>query len=210
MRAGTDVCLRRQIGLAQKTMSRFLVERPPSSITFDEYEIRQYVIDDARAIMESVTESREYLRPWMPWIQYEPLDVHDRRKLIREWRELWKKGEDFPMGIFRGKVLVGGTGFHLRGPEGTLDIGYWLHHDEIGKRIVSRTVRELLRVAFSLSTIEFVYICHDRANTASQRVPERLGFELIETSERQKEAPGEEGVLMRWEMSKQRFTTLAQ
>lgn len=189
-------------------MSRFLVEHPPRSISFDEYVIREYDVDDARAVMNSVTESREHLRPWMPWIQYEPLDVHARRKLIREWRESWEKGEDFPMGIFRGDSIVGGTGFHLRGPEGTLDIGYWLHRDEVGKRIISRTVRVLLRVAFSLKTIESVSICHDRANTTSQRIPERLGFELVETSERQKEAPGEEGVLMRWEMTKDRFTTL--
>lgn len=189
-------------------MPRHLVHKPPRSIRFDDYEIRQYVTDDARAIMESVTASRGHLQPWMPWIQHEPLDVHQRRKLIREWKDLWEKGEDFPMGIFRGDSLVGGTGFHLRGSDGTLDIGYWLRFDEVGKRIVSRAVRALLNTAFELPTIENVYICHDRANVASRRIPENLGFILVETSERQREAPGEEGVLMRWEMSRDRFMTL--
>ena len=189
-------------------MSRTLVEHPPNIIQFDEYEIRRYVASDARPLMESVTESRDHLRPWMPWIQHEPLDVHARRKLIREWDEAWDKGEDFPMGIFRGERVVGGTGFHLRGPEGTVDIGYWLHVNEVGKGVISRAVGALLDTAFSRLNIDYVYICHDRANRASQRIPERLGFVLVETSERTPEAPGEEGVLMRWEMSKDRFMTL--
>jgi RimJ/RimL family protein N-acetyltransferase len=152
--------------------------------------------------MESVTESREHLRPWMPWIRFEPLDVHARRKLIREWNESWANAEDFPMGIFRHGRLIGGTGFHLRGPEGSVDIGYWLHPEAIGQRVISRTVRALLDSAFALDEISHVFITHDRANVASQRIPENVGFALVETAHRQQEAPGEEGVLLRWEMTR--------
>lgn len=186
-------------------MQRVLPDQPPRKISFDEYVIRQYVDDDAQAIVEAVTESYEHLHPWMPWIQYEPQDVNERRKLIREWSERWDRGEEFPMGVFRGDTLVGSTGFHLRGPDGSVDIGYWLHSDEVGKRIISRAVRVLLDVAFSLQGIDCVHICHDRANEPSRRIPEQLNFLLVESTEREKEAPGEEGVLMRWEMSKDRF-----
>lgn len=191
-------------------MKRFLSVHPPSKISFDEYVIRQYVDDDAQAIVDAVTESRDHLQPWMPWMQHEPQDVHARQKLIREWNELWERGEEFPFGIFRGDSLVGSTGFHLRGPNGTVDIGYWLHAKEVGKRIISRSVRVLLDVAFSIPEIHSVNICHDSANHSSRRIPERLDFLLVETSKRQKEAPAEEGMLMRWEMSKDRFTTLDQ
>lgn len=185
---------------------RRLQQAPPSRVEVDDFIVRQYVVDDARAVMEAVTESREHLRPWMPWIKFEPLDVHARRKLIREWTESWNNCEDFPMGIFRDQRLFGGTGFHLRGPDGTVDIGYWLHPEAVGQRVISRTVRALLGVAFTLPEITHVYISHDRANADSRRIPERLGFTLVETSEREAEAPGEEGVLMRWEMSKDSFT----
>jgi ribosomal-protein-serine acetyltransferase len=182
--------------------TRRLKQAPPSVLYVDDLIIRKYEVDDARAVMESVTESREHLRPWMPWIQFEPLDVHARRKLIREWDQSWANAEDFPMGIFRDGLLIGGTGFHLRGPEGSVDIGYWLHRDAVGQRVVSRSVRALLDTAFGLEEITHVFITHDRANVASGHVPERVGFTLVETSERQKEAPGEEGVLMRWEMTR--------
>lgn len=182
--------------------TRRLKQSPPSLLYVDDLIIRKYEVDDARAVMESVTESREHLRPWMPWIQFEPLDVHARRKLIREWDQSWANAEDFPMGIFRDSRLIGGTGFHLRGPEGSVDIGYWLHRDAVGQGVVSRTVRALLDAAFGLEEITHAFITHDRANVASQRVPERTGFTLIETTHRQKEAPGEEGVLMRWEMTR--------
>ena len=188
---------------------RRLLHSPISRIEIDDFVVRKYEIDDARALMVSVTESRDHLRPWMPWIKFEPLDVHARRKLIREWAQSWQNHEDFVMGIFRNNQVIGGTGFHLRGPIGSIDIGYWLHPDVVGQRIISRTVRRLLDVAFGLEEITHVSISHDRANVASRRIPERLEFTIAETTEREPEAPGEEGILVRWEMTRAKWEALS-
>jgi RimJ/RimL family protein N-acetyltransferase len=44
-----------------------------------------------------------------------------------------------------------------------------------------------------------VVIVHDAANIASGKVPARLGFEHVFTGQREPEAPGESGVMYRWE-----------
>jgi RimJ/RimL family protein N-acetyltransferase len=104
------------------------------------------------------------------------------------------------MGIFLGDQVVGGTGLHIRGDVNTVEIGYWIHVDYIGKRIATRMSRALTETAFAIwPEIDTVVIVHDEANIASGKVPARLGFEHVFTGQREPEAPGESGVMYRWE-----------
>jgi RimJ/RimL family protein N-acetyltransferase len=103
------------------------------------------------------------------------------------------------MGIFSGDQVVGGTGLHLRGAVNTVEIGYWVHVDYIGKGIATQVAGALTETAFALwAEIDTVEIHHDQANEASAAVPRRLNFEHVETSNREPEAPSEIGVLVRW------------
>lgn len=183
-------------------MARSLGSRPPDSLVIDEFVVRRYVDSDARALMDSVTRSREHLRPWMPWIKFEPLDVRARRKLIREWDDAWNRGEDFPMGIFVGDVVVGGTGFHLRGEIDSVDIGYWVHVDFVGRGIIRRVVKALTTCALQMDEIQRVVICHDEANVSSRKVPEALGFQIFKKEQQEPQAPGECGTHTCWEMTR--------
>jgi RimJ/RimL family protein N-acetyltransferase len=104
------------------------------------------------------------------------------------------------MGIFLGDQVVGGTGFHIRGAANTVDIGYWVHADFTGKGIATQVSDALTLEAFRLwPEIDTVVIVHDEANTASGKVPAHLGFEHVLTEQREPEAPGESGVMYRWE-----------
>lgn len=164
--------------------------------------IRCYERDDAREMMEAITASVEHLRPWMPWIQFEPQDVHDKRKLIREFEEEWESRSGFPMGIYEGAHQVGATGFHVRGPEDSLEIGYWVHVNHQHRGIVTRSVEALIDEAFSHKEVQRVFINHDEANIASGKVPERLGFSIAGRVEREPIAPGECGILVQWQLTR--------
>ena len=171
----------------------------PDSLQVGEYVVRKYEPADAKALVIAVTESCEHLRPWMSWIKFEPQTMTQRAELIKVWNEAWEQRAEFVMGIFLGSQVVGGTGLHLRGDVNTVDIGYWMHVDYIGKGIATRVSGALTETAFAIwPEIDIVEIHHDQANEASAAVPQRLNFELVETSSREPEAPSEVGVLVRW------------
>ena len=172
----------------------------PDSLQVGEYVVRKYEPADAKALVIAVTESCEHLRPWMPWIKFEPQTMTQRAELIKVWNEAWEQRTEFVMGIFLDDRVVGGTGLHLRGDVNTVDIGYWMHVDYIGKGIATRVSGALTETAFAIwPEIDTVVIVHDEVNIASGKVPARLGFEHVFTWQREPEAPGESGVMYRWE-----------
>ena len=172
----------------------------PSPLHVGEYIVRKYELADAEALVTAVTESCEHLRPWMPWIKFEPQTVSQREELIKTWNEAWEDRTEFVMGIFLDDRVVGGTGLHLRGDVNTVDIGYWIHVDFVARGIATQVADALTSTAFSLwEEIDTVVIIHDETNLASGKVPDHLGFQHVSTGQREPEAPAESGVMYRWE-----------
>ena len=56
---------------------------PPYRIETDRLVIRCYDPKDAFLVKESVDESIEHLRPWLPWAQHEPTDIEAQIDLLR-------------------------------------------------------------------------------------------------------------------------------
>jgi RimJ/RimL family protein N-acetyltransferase len=172
----------------------------PDSLHVGEYVVRKYETTDAQALVDAVTDSYKHLEPWMSWIKFEPQTVAQREELIKTWSEAWDDRTDFAMGIFLGDRVVGGTGLHLRGDVNTVEIGYWVHVDYIGRGIATQVSRALTEAAFALwEEIDTVVIIHDEANIASGKVPDLLGFQHVSRGNREPEAPAESGVMYRWE-----------
>jgi RimJ/RimL family protein N-acetyltransferase len=174
----------------------------PTRIECDELIIRRYERNDAAALVDAVIESVNELSLWMPWAKYEPQTVVQREELIDTWNNEWAQRTNFTMGIFENDLCVGGTGLHLRGEEGTLDIGYWVRSSHVGRGIARRSSSALTTLALSLPEVSVVSIAHDIANVRSQRIPESLGFRVVRESERAPEAPSEVGRLRFWEISR--------
>lgn len=181
-----------------------LARAPREPMTVGDLVVRRYTEDDAEALAESITESLEHLRPWMPWIAYEPVSLHDRRALIAQWSEAWDGRGDFTLGIFDGIENIGGTGLHLRGEPGVVEIGYWVRVSRVGEGIITRVVAALVDEAFRHDDVEMIEIHHDLANLASGRIPEKLGFRRIDEREREPQAPAESGRDVRWVMTRAR------
>jgi RimJ/RimL family protein N-acetyltransferase len=140
--------------------------------------VRCYNPSDARLLAESVTESLEHLRPWMPWIRDEPEPMQDRVKRLKRFRGMFDLGQDFVYGIFNQEdtKLLGGTGLHTRLNESELEIGYWIHKDFINQGLVTESTAALVKVAFEIIHIHRLEIHCDPANTASAAIPRKLCF----------------------------------
>jgi RimJ/RimL family protein N-acetyltransferase len=176
------------------------VQRLPDRIESARLVVRCYGEDDAPALVAAVTASIEHLRPWMPWIAAEPVDVAARTELIRTWDRERRGGGGVVYGMFLGDELVGGTGFHRRIGPGGLEIGYWTHRDHVRRGYATEAAGALTAAAFDLDGIERVEIHHDKANVASAGVPSRLGYTRLAETPDEITSPGEVGIDCGWVM----------
>jgi RimJ/RimL family protein N-acetyltransferase len=178
----------------------------PETLQVGEYVVRKYETTDAQALVDAVTESCDHLRPWMPWIKFEPQSAVQRAELITTWNRAWEDCTEFVMGIFFGDRVIGGTGLHLRGEVNTVEIGYWIHVDYIGRGIATQVAGALTKLAFAMwPEIDTVEIHHSESNIASGKVPLRLGFKHVRTFRNQTpEAPGESGVGYHWAINREK------
>ena len=140
--------------------------------------VRCYNPSDAPLLAESVTESLEHLRPWMPWVHSEPESIEMKIQRLKRFRGLFDLGQEFVYGIFNPEdtKLLGGTGLHVRSGDSELEIGYWIHKDYINQGLVTESTAALIKVAFELIHIHRLEIHCDPGNFASAAIPSKLGF----------------------------------
>lgn len=159
-------------------MSDFTFANPAYRIETKRLVIRCYDPADVQLLAESVTESVEHLRPWMPWAHAEPEPIELKRQRLKRFRGMFDLGQNFVYGIFNPAEtkLVGGTGFHPRLGERELEIGYWIHKDYINQGLVTESTAALVKVAFEIIRIHRLEIHCDPGNLASAAIPRKLGF----------------------------------
>ena len=161
-------------------------------------EVRQYTLDDVPAMHEAIIESLDHLRPWMPWVALEPLTLPQRAAMVRRWLD---EGTENLVIVVDG-IYVGGTGLHNRiGPTGR-EIGYWVRASMIGRGIATEAARQLTEQALAIPGVEHVEIHHDKANLASRRVPEKLGYTLMREVDEEIRAPAECGTSCEWRLTR--------
>jgi ribosomal-protein-serine acetyltransferase len=158
--------------------------------------VRPYTLDDVPAMHEAILESLEHLRPWMPWVALEPLTLDQRFALVENWLETATENRVIDVD---GKY-AGGCGLHDRiGPAGR-EIGYWVRASLVGQGIATEAARQLTEQALAIPGVDHVEIHHDKANVASRRVPEKLGYVLVREIENEVQAPGECGIACEWRL----------
>lgn len=159
-------------------MNRPEFSNPAYRIETKRLVVRCYNPSDASMLAESVTESLEHLRPWMPWVYNEPEPIEEKIQRLKIFRGNFDLGQNFTYGIFNpeGTRLLGGTGLHSRLGESELEIGYWIHKDYVNRGLVTESTAALIKVAFELIHIHRLEIHCDPGNSASAAVPRKLGF----------------------------------
>ena len=178
--------------------------RPAEELRVGDLVIRRYRVSDAAALHDAVIESLEHLRPFMAWIAEEPVTVAERERLIERWNVGWEEGTDFVYGVFLADVIVGGFGMHRRIGPGGIEIGYWVRARYTGRGYATAVADVLTDAAFTVEDITHVEIHHDKANIASRRVPEKLGYELVCEVDEGVTAPATTGISCHWRMSRAR------
>jgi RimJ/RimL family protein N-acetyltransferase len=140
--------------------------------------VRPYHAEDAAALKEAVDESREHIRPWLPFAD-DHRTVAEARDWIVRGMAKWLVRDDLIMGIWETATgrFLGGIGLHPRDWSiGYVEIGYWLRQTAEGHGFMVEAVRLVTDYAFDHLAAHRVEIRCDARNRRSAGVAERLGF----------------------------------
>ena len=146
---------------------------------------------DAALLKSAIDENLEYLRPWMPWIQYEPQSVDEKVQLLRGFRSDFDGDRDYTYAILNPEEsrVLGGCGLHTRAGAGALEIGYWIHKDFANRGLASEAAGALTRAAIELHAAQRVEIHCAPENAGSAAVARKLGFTHEATLRRRAHRP---------------------
>jgi ribosomal-protein-serine acetyltransferase len=177
--------------------------QPPETLSHGQVILRRWRPGDAAALLAAVVESKEHLRPWMPWA--EGYDEARAAEYLSDCDEQWTAGTGFAYAITVGDHLVGSAGLLGRAGDGGLEIGYWVHSDWTGRGIATDAAAALTEAALALPGIDRVEIYHDAANAASGRIPAKLGYARIgarPTRDLAPAAPADTGTDVLWRLTR--------
>jgi RimJ/RimL family protein N-acetyltransferase len=151
---------------------------PPYRIETERLVIRCYEPEDAAMLKEAVDSSLDHLRPWMPWVRFEPQSLDEKIDLLRRFRGQFDCDENYAYGVFAADEsrLLGGSGFHPRSDDESLEIGYWIRADATRQGIATEVAAVLTRAGFEHAALKRVDIQVDPTNERSLRIPRALGF----------------------------------
>ncbi|HKU37827.1 MAG TPA: GNAT family N-acetyltransferase [Polyangiales bacterium] len=180
-----------------------MANTPPYRLETERLVLRCWQPTDAPLLQEAVVASLDHLRPWLPWIAYEPISLRDRVEYMRRARGAFDRDEEYTLAVFdrEERRVLGGSGFHKRSTPEAIEIGYWIRADSLRRGLCSELVAVLTQVALRRCDFERVEIHADPDNVASQGVPAKLGYQKDAVMRRRSRTPaGAECDTVIWSM----------
>jgi RimJ/RimL family protein N-acetyltransferase len=170
--------------------------------------IRCYNPEDAGLLAQSISESVDHLKPWMPWAHEEPESIETKINRLRRFRANFDLDEEYVYGVFDPEEieLIGGTGLHPRVGHKALEIGYWINVNHLNQGYATETAGALTKVGFEINRVKRMEIHCLPNNVASASIPKKLGY-LHEATLRKRQ-PNEKEELndtMIWSMLKEEY-----
>lgn len=132
--------------------------------------------EHAEKLFELTDQNRDHLRQWLPWLDFTQ-SVEDTRKFIHTTIKQQQQGRGPQFAIFHRGKMCGVNGFHpIEKLHKSVGLGYWLAKSHLGKGIVTKTSRLLLKIAYEEYFLHKVELHCAEENKNSRAVAERLGF----------------------------------
>jgi ribosomal-protein-serine acetyltransferase len=144
----------------------------------EDVELRLMEEPQAEEIFVVVEQNREHLREWLPWVDgtRSPENV---RHFIRAALQQFGENNGFHAGIWCGGHYAGAVGFHkIDWTNKKVELGYWIAQEFQGRGFVNLACRQLVNYAFGTFRLNRVEIHCGVGNVRSNRIPQRLGFQL--------------------------------
>jgi len=170
-----------------------MMHTPPYRVETERLVIRCYEPSDAPLLKDVVDSSIDHLSPWMPWVRFEPQTLAEKAELLRGFRGQFDRDENWIYGVFSRDESrqLGGSGLHPRGGPDSLEIGYFIRADSIGRGYATELTAALTRVGIELCGVTRIDLQIEPGNDRSLAIPRKLGFTHEGTLRRRLEPRGE-------------------
>ncbi|MDP4292246.1 MAG: GNAT family protein [Bacteroidota bacterium] len=154
------------------------LRRPLNLWVEDGLILKEIQINDAESIFNIIDQQRDYLREWLPFIDY-TWHIGDTRAYIYSVYDKPYGHRDMVFSIWYQGKIVGLIG--LKGTDRDnhkTEIGYWLSNDQQGKGIVTKSCHRLVQYLFENMGMNRIQIRVGTSNEKSKKIPKRLGFKF--------------------------------
>jgi RimJ/RimL family protein N-acetyltransferase len=154
---------------------------PPQELRLPGFVLRAWTPAHAASLRAALVASDTHLRAWTPWVVDGKVPGQSLEERLALHATAFASGTEWVYGLFSdGGEVLGGCGLYPRVGPGAVELGYWLAAGHTGRGLATRASAALTEVAFASPAIDHVEIRCDRRNVASARVPERLGYRIVD------------------------------
>ena len=139
--------------------------------------LREVSVNDAAAIFQLIDNNREYLRRWLPFVDYSKA-VSDTEAFIRSVTAEANTTDIVFVVLYQGQHagIIGFKSIDLANLK--LEVGYWLAEGQQHKGIMVRCCEALVKYAFEKMQINRIQIKVAVGNSRSSSIPKKLHFTL--------------------------------
>ena len=142
----------------------------------DNLELRLLQIEDAQELFALTDANRNYLRQWLPWLNF-VTQVDDTRDFIVKTLKQFAENEGLVVAISGDGKIVGLVGFNRIEQQDRIGyLGYWLAEAARGQGIMTKSCRSLIDYGFTTLKLDRAVIACATENHRSRAIPLRLGF----------------------------------
>jgi RimJ/RimL family protein N-acetyltransferase len=181
---------------------------PPQSLALPGFTLRAWSPADAPPLRAALALSEAHLRAWTPWVVDGRVPGLSLEQRLAAHAADFSAGAEWVYGMFdsEGSEVLGGCGLYPRVGPNAVELGYWLAVGQTGRGLATHAAAALTRLAFESPDIERVEIRCDRGNTASSRIPARLGYRVMDPRDATADAFGTDlSELVVWYMTRSEF-----
>ena len=131
----------------------------------------------AGELFELVHKNRDFLKQWLPWLDT-VTKPSDTKEFIETQLLRFQKGEALHVTIFHRDKISGVLGYdQIDQTNGIGHMGYWQAQEYNGKGIMTKSVKNLIKLGFQYYSLNRIEIRCAVNNLKSRAIPERLGFQ---------------------------------
>jgi len=143
----------------------------------DQIILRQLSHSEADVLFQLVDNNREHLGKWLPWVD-STTSPEDSLDFINSTIQKRRDGEEYGFAVVVDNEPNGHMSLMHIKDDDEPEIGYWIASHMSGQGITTRAGSALTDFGFYNLGLKRIIIKADPENTASNKVAEKLGYEL--------------------------------
>ncbi len=140
--------------------------------------LREIEMSDANQVFKIINRDREYLREWLPFIDYTRI-VEDTEMFIKNVYSQPGEKQEIVYVIIYENEIVGLTSYkNIDRSNYKVEIGYWLSFDKQGFGIITNCCKKMIDFAFTTMHMNRIMIKCAINNSKSSKIPKKLNFKF--------------------------------